>query len=321
MAYKTIKHFVTGTLLVSLVALTSLLVPAIYSATAQTPATTAEDLIYAPRGADTCLTCHNNPTVTPILSSKHGNRSDPRTPFANHDCESCHGASPTHYQALQSPTVVFGESGGRFPASTVAAQNQMCLTCHESGQRLHWASSEHQFADLSCVTCHQIHASQSSVPQGLESTKLCLSCHLEKRAQIAQRSHHPLNEGLMTCTNCHNPHGSETVSLLAKASVNDTCIECHTEKRGPFLWEHEPVTDDCTNCHNPHGSTQSRLLTVRPPFLCQTCHSDAFHPSTLYSGLDTPPNGAGQTVLGSSCTNCHSQIHGSNHPSGSRFTR
>lgn len=318
---KIINRVIAAALCAGLFIITNIFTPVVEPVAAQTPATAGDDVTYAPRGADTCLTCHRNPAVTPILSSVHGNRANPLTPFANHDCESCHGASPTHYQAMQSPAVVFGNGGGRFPASDVATQNGMCLSCHESGQRLHWASSEHQFADLSCATCHKVHQSQSAVPAGLESTKLCLSCHLEKRAQIAQRSHHPLNEGLMTCTDCHNPHGSDTVALLAKSSVNETCIECHTEKRGPLLWEHEPVTDDCTNCHNPHGSTQSRLLTARLPFLCQTCHSDAFHPSSLYTGRDTPPTGAGQAVLGSSCTNCHSQIHGSNHPSGSRFTR
>lgn len=288
---------------------------------AQTDSGANAEAQYAPRGADTCLTCHNNPKVTSILSSPHGLKSNPRTPFANQACESCHGASPTHYQSMQSPAVVFGTGSGRFPASSVETQNGACLSCHESGQRLHWASSEHEFADVTCVSCHQMHQEGDLIPQGLTSIELCLGCHLEKRSEINQRSHHPLIEGLMTCTNCHNPHGSDTQALLVGNSINDTCTECHTEKRGPYLWEHEPVTDACTTCHNPHGSTQNRLLTARPPFLCQTCHSDAFHPSTLYSGTGVPPAGAAQQMLGSSCTNCHSQVHGSNHPSGSRLTR
>lgn len=286
---------------------------------AQTPDAIDSEPQYAPQGAATCLTCHTNPAVTPVLDSIHALQSNPGTPFAQHQCESCHGASPTHYRSMQSPGVVF--KGGLFPASDIATQNAQCLSCHESGQRLHWASSEHEFAGLACASCHQIHQSGDLVPQGQASIELCMGCHLEKRSQLNLRSHHPLLEGLMTCTNCHNPHGSDTQSLLAKASINDTCTECHSEKRGPFLWEHEPVTDGCTNCHNPHGSTQSRLLSARPPFLCQTCHSDAFHPSTLYSGTGIPPAGAAQQMLGSSCTNCHSQVHGSNHPSGSRLTR
>ncbi len=288
---------------------------------AQSVAADPDTELYAPDGADTCLTCHTNPRVTPVLNSVHWVKANPKTPGANQECESCHGASADHYRSMQSPTVVFGEATGRFPASEVAVQNQACLSCHESGQRIHWASSEHQFGELTCVSCHQIHQEGSPAPQGMASVDLCLGCHLEKRAQINMRSHHPLTEGLMTCSSCHNPHGSEAATLLAKASVNDTCTSCHAEKRGPFLWEHEPVTDSCTTCHNPHGATQSRMLTSRPPFLCQTCHSDVFHPSSLYSGTGLPPVGAAQQSLGSACTNCHSQIHGSNHPSGARLTR
>lgn len=288
---------------------------------AQSTQISSEELQYAPQGARTCLTCHNSPQIRAVLSSVHGVESNPATPFAQQDCESCHGASPDHYRSMQSPTVVFGKSSGRFPASDVSLQNRACLNCHESGNRQHWAGSEHEFANLSCASCHQIHQEQHPLPQGQASIDLCLSCHREKRAQINLRSHHPLNEGLMTCTSCHNPHGSDAEALLARITANDTCTSCHTEKRGPFLWEHEPVTDNCTNCHNPHGSTQERMLSIRSPFLCQTCHSDAYHPSSLYSGADVPPSGAGQQLLGAGCVNCHSQIHGSNHPSGSRLTR
>ena len=125
----------------------------------------------------------------------------------------------------------------------------------------------------------------------------------------------------MACTDCHNPHGSAGPTLLVKNTVNDTCYECHTEKRGPFLWEHQPVSEDCMNCHEPHGTSQSAMLRVRKPFLCNMCHSEARHPSTLRSGLEAPPLGASEYLLGRSCTNCHTQIHGSNHPSGTGLTR
>lgn len=276
---------------------------------------------YAPQGADSCLVCHNNSDITPILSTPHARVSDARTPFANHACESCHGASPDHLSTLASPAVVFGLGGGLFPASEPAIQNQMCLGCHQSGARVHWAASEHQTADLACVSCHKIHASQDNVLSSLTQPDVCFSCHQDKRAELNRRSHHPVTEGLVSCSDCHNPHGSVSFSLLARNTVNETCTQCHAEKRGPYLWEHQPVTEECTICHNPHGSTQPRLLSIRLPFLCQTCHQESYHQSALYSGDDIPPVGAAQQLLGGSCTNCHSRIHGSNHPSGSRFTR
>lgn len=281
----------------------------------------AQDQQFAPRGAETCLICHNNPTVTSVLNTPHGNSSIPNSPFANQECESCHGASPDHISAMQSPAVVFGEGGGLFTASDVEVQNQACLNCHQSSDRVLWAASAHQSADLVCATCHTIHAGQNTGLSLLPDIDTCLGCHLQQRSQLNQRSHHPIREGLMSCNDCHNPHGSDAVALLSKSTVNETCTTCHTEKRGPYLWEHQPVNEDCTTCHNPHGSTQARMLSVRQPFLCQACHAEAFHPSTLYSGDDIPPVGAAQQLLGRACTNCHTAVHGSNHPSGSRLTR
>jgi DmsE family decaheme c-type cytochrome len=270
---------------------------------------------------NTCMNCHNNPGVAAIFDTPHGLSSVPGSPAAGGGCASCHGDSATHAQSLQSPGVVFSGRSGRFESSAANVQNQTCLNCHESRETVHWTASAHDAADVTCASCHSIHANQTASLDVLSNSSLCITCHLEQRSQINRRSHHPLNEGLMSCNDCHNPHGSETVALLAKATVNESCTTCHTEKRGPFLWEHQPVNEDCTTCHNPHGSNQTALLSTRQPFLCQSCHSEAFHPSSLYSGSGAPPAGAAQSLLGSSCTSCHSSVHGSNHPSGSRLTR
>ncbi len=289
---------------------------------AQNPSRRNDPEAFVPGGALGCLNCHNDPPANTILQTAHGSRADDRAPFADHDCESCHGASPQHRRAPRLPVALQFDGGvGAYPAADAATQNQVCLGCHENGARTHWAGSEHQFAELACTSCHDIHARQDPVLSKLTQPAVCVGCHEEKRAQLRLRSRHPLAEGLMACTDCHNPHGSTSEHLLAKANVVDTCTNCHAEKRGPFLWEHEPVSDSCTNCHNPHGSSVDRLLTLRAPFLCQGCHQDAFHPSTLYSGDDIPPIGAAQQLLGQSCLNCHSQVHGSNHPSGARLTR
>jgi DmsE family decaheme c-type cytochrome len=128
----------------------------------------------------------------------------------------------------------------------------------------------------------------------------------------------PLREGKMTCSSCHNPHGTVTPALLKENSTNETCYACHAEKRGPFLWEHPPVTENCTNCHDPHGSNHERMLKVAKPRLCQQCHIETLHPTRPF-GRDTAASL--KFVLGRSCSNCHVNIHGSNHPSGSAFTR
>ena len=118
------------------------------------------------------------------------------------------------------------------------------------------------------------------------------------------------------------PDGSTAPAQLVRNTVNETCTSCHAEYRGPFLWEHQPVAEDCTNCHNPHGSVQPALLKLRPPFLCQTCHEGAGHPSMVNTPQGLAGGGAPSAfLLAGGCINCHSQIHGSNHPSGRAFMR
>jgi DmsE family decaheme c-type cytochrome len=104
--------------------------------------------------------------------------------------------------------------------------------------------------------------------------------------------------------------------------VNEVCFTCHAEKRGPFLFEHAPVRDSCVNCHTPHGSNHEKLLVTARPLLCQQCHAQPLHPAELITrgGMANGPF-PDVRLLSRSCSNCHSQIHGSNHPSGAKFER
>ena len=70
------------------------------------------------------------------------------------------------------------------------------------------------------------------------------------------------------------------------------------------------------------GEVQAAMLSQRPPFLCQQCHGAQGHPSVpgLPSGLPGSGTPSGY-LLASGCANCHSQVHGSNHPSGTWLTR
>jgi DmsE family decaheme c-type cytochrome len=104
---------------------------------------------------------------------------------------------------------------------------------------------------------------------------------------------------------------------LREMSLNDNCFRCHTEKRGPFLWPHQPVVDSCKNCHDPHGSNHEAMLLVAKPRLCQMCHIESRHPTNPYV-RDTA---SAKFLLGRSCVNCHANIHGSNHPAGFTYTR
>jgi DmsE family decaheme c-type cytochrome len=157
--------------------------------------------------------------------------------------------------------------------------------------------------------------------------EVCFTCHKEQRGDSHKISHHPIGEGKVVCSDCHNPHGSAGPKLLKKNTVTETCYTCHAEKRGPLLWEHQPVAEDCTNCHTPHGSNIAPLLKSRPPFLCDECH-DGPHASVTPVGRNAAGTQGGLTTTlpsesytGRACMNCHSMVHGSNSPAGAFLHR
>jgi DmsE family decaheme c-type cytochrome len=163
-------------------------------------------------------------------------------------------------------------------------------------------------------------AAPASQLKAADQTSLCAECHRDKVAKLDRSGHMPLREGKMECTSCHNPHGSErNVRLLrAGTSIAESCASCHTDKRGPFLYEHAPVRENCATCHDPHGSSNERMLVAKQPFLCQRCHIHTRHPSTIYDNLVV---NSSNRLYARSCATCHTNVHGSNHPSGKAFLR
>ena len=287
---------------------------------------------YADGDASLCMACHDEDSKNPvlaILATRHAVKADPRSPLGSeHACQVCHGPSAAHVESGLGdppPGVVFGVDEPAGP------QNEACLSCHQGGKRMGWAGSQHDMVNLPCVSCHTVHTHEDPVlvknidPMDFAregQASVCFQCHKAQRTQIQHRvSSHPLREGKIDCSDCHDPHGSIGPKNLAKPTLNETCYQCHADKRGPFLWEHAPVREDCSICHQPHGSNNPVLLKTRMPQLCQQCHMASRHPSSPYGGPAGDPLVADRRVGLQSCLNCHSQIHGSNHPSGVRWVR
>jgi DmsE family decaheme c-type cytochrome len=270
-------------------------------------------------GAEVCQACHA-PYFESYRAHPHGTKADQRTPANAGECAACHGDGTAHVQAGGGKGVGGVLNLGPKSPLRPEERSKVCLTCHQGGTRMHWQGDRHAAADVACTNCHTVH-SRDRVLARFTQADVCLSCHLQQRAELNRPSRHPIREGQITCSQCHNPHGSVGPKQLVRATINETCYTCHAEKRGPFLWEHPPAREDCTNCHTAHGSIHTPLLKARGPWLCQQCHLAPMHPSTVYSGRSVPPFGAAQQVLAHNCMNCHSQVHGSNHPSGPRLTR
>ena len=268
-------------------------------------------------GAEVCATCHAAQHEA-IDRTPHGQKMDARTPAAKQFCETCHGPGSLHAASPISVKVPLD-----FNTASSADVNATCETCHNHGPHALWQGSQHESRGLACTTCHGVHTFKSEVHQlkAENEKQLCATCHRAEVAKFDRTEHMPVSEGKMTCTSCHDPHGSANVRLLRVGNtVTELCTSCHADKRGPFLWEHAPVSEGCTICHDQHGSSNEFLLKAKLPMLCQRCHAATRHPSSIYDANSAGVTGSSR-LFGSGCVNCHVGIHGSNHPSGQFFLR
>ena len=271
-------------------------------------------------GSETCKDCHE-PYYNRFMKSIHGKKAIPGTPINRDGCESCHGPGAQHVEKGGGRGVaIFAFSNKVSPTERSAK----CLACHENMRGVeNWNLSKHKSFLVTCDNCHSIH---SAVP-GKDYLKapepdLCFGCHRNIRTQFNKQSHHPIKEAFvgrqaLKCSSCHNPMGTFDIKAMIRAdSVNDLCYKCHAEKRGPYAFEHPPVTENCLNCHEMHGSNHSRLLTRKVPLLCESCHdtvggrhnTDPY--TNLHSFLGTATSGKNR-FFGRGCLNCHGNIHGS----------
>jgi DmsE family decaheme c-type cytochrome len=285
-------------------------------ATPATPAPAAQTPASGYAGSDTCAVCHED-EANGIRSTLHGQAVNPRTPFADRGCETCHGPGQAHV-----------DSGGdvnqivRFTTMAARDISDKCLSCHEDTGHAEFKGGMHDARNLSCTTCHSVHHPKSEHAQLKTATVIetCVTCHKTEVNKLQRSGHMPVREGKMDCVTCHNPHGSTNIRMLRVGNwVTDFCVSCHTEKRGPFLWEHAAGREGCNTCHDPHGSNNERMLVAKLPMLCQRCHIGSRHPSTIYDGIQVA--GRSSRIIGRACVQCHAQIHGSNSPAGNTFLR
>jgi predicted CXXCH cytochrome family protein len=257
----------------------------------------------------------------------------------NASCETCHGPGKEHtdreldakHKDTKDPEaakLIFKFDGS--PQENSAP----CLACHSVSQKHDlFSRSEHKLQGVACIECHEPHlvepgkqaepslaqARFAALPKLAEETRwlnesllaktqveLCVMCHRSIEAQFALPVRHRVLEGWMKCTDCHDAHGSLTAPLLQRATAYETCISCHTDKRGPFLHEHASVkVEGCTICHTPHGSIFQHLIQRgEDRFLCLSCHVEI-------ANVNTPHGHFGYQTSGP-CVRCHTAIHGSN---------
>jgi DmsE family decaheme c-type cytochrome len=258
-------------------------------------------------GSETCATCHAD--VAQKFSTNPHSRLALMHDGKGATCESCHGPGRAHVEGGGDITKIL-----RFDKASPQQINATCLGCHE-GAHPDFGRSPHGKAGLSCTSCHSVHSFKSEEALlKVSQPMLCYTCHTDVKPAFSQPFHHKVEEGLMKCSDCHDPHGTFQDKLLKSTpDQNAVCTKCHTETAGPFVYEHPVIkTEGCTSCHSPHGSPNARLLNVSNiNTLCLQCHSATNMGAFPHAVSPTGPahSQAAQYVA---CTNCHTQIHGSN---------
>lgn len=273
---------------------------------------------------DVCAGCHED-VAAGFTMTAHGVYFTDRPALADYGCESCHGSGLAHVEDPNPGNIINPANTDQFGSS------MLCMTCHDDGAMDDWDFSAHNGADVNCASCHSVHATYDTRQALKKATPdLCYDCHTDVKAQTMMPSHHPIAEGKMSCSDCHNPHGG-SARLTQDFTGRELCFTCHADKEGPYVYEHAPVNEDCGLCHTPHGSVANNLLVQNEPTLCLNCHAMHFH-ATVESN-DGPfivPQDQSRNSVSTAdgwkkgfltrCTSCHSMIHGSDMPSQSIST-
>jgi DmsE family decaheme c-type cytochrome len=218
-----------------------------------------------------------------------------------------------------------------------SSRKELCLQCHDgTAPNAAWHSSTHDQVGVACTDCHNPHPSTSvqrvvnishtsvarpkRMPMSVNEPEACYKCHPKIFGLVGLPSHHPIKQGKVTCSDCHDAHG-QAEGGLTEPTVNMVCYKCHAEKQGPFVYEHPPVTENCAYCHDPHGTVANNLMRQPPAFLCLRCHTGHRVAPADHFGLgvaDIDGNPGLRSAYYSDCTQCHDQIHGSDLPSQHR---
>jgi DmsE family decaheme c-type cytochrome len=258
-------------------------------------------------GSDTCKACHQPESDSFERSAHWKTAKGPHQGPQSEGCESCHGPGKAHVDGGGDASKIIG-----FKKLSPKESSARCLSCHQVDEtRSNFLRSEHLKNDVGCTSCHSEHSPHVArnlltAPQPL----LCYGCHREVEPDFSKPTHHRVNEGLVGCSDCHNPHGTfQAHQLRATAAQQAVCLNCHADKAGPFQYEHPPVkVEGCPACHTPHGSANAHLIN-RPQVnqLCLECH-------TLNGDSVAPlsPTFHNQAEKYQACTLCHTAIHGSN---------
>jgi predicted CXXCH cytochrome family protein len=267
-------------------------------------------------GAALCLGCHDfgpDSSVHAVLAGSHGISGEAEDMAGRSGCQDCHGGSAEHAQAPTrvAPAVSFGP---RWTATT-AAQDGQCLTCHETNIAAHWQDSLHMLNNLTCVTCHDVHAEEDQALFPEEQAEVCTVCHKAQKQGI-----HGLEDMVdmnPPCATCHNPHdhGSAETKMLENGS--EGCRSCHNLQRmaksnrvsDRAKKNHQAMDDPdwtCLECHDGVAHAPTNAVTAMEPTAVSRKEITLFYPGMAASDWLVQNHPGSQPLRqGRNCQQCH----------------
>jgi predicted CXXCH cytochrome family protein len=187
-----------------------------------------------------CLYCH----ATGVAASVGGARNRfAGQPFAQGGigCASCHGDASAHVASG-------GKAAVLNPAKLMpAARDSVCLQCHLEGDAAIYK------AGRSLATFVPGENLADSVTYFVKASAVAGGGRAASQWEALLRSRCKIASGdKMTCTTCHDPHGSPTEAERV-GYFRAKCLSCHSDRK--IAVEHHPEQPDCALCHMPTRKT------------------------------------------------------------------
>lgn len=262
---------------------------------------------------DECLGCHDYGDDSPVhrvLAGAHGLDAEST---GGRGCLACHGDSPAHRAAPRrnAPDVSFGPRWG----SSAGDQDAVCLRCHEDDTARNWRHALHMVNNLTCVTCHDMHAEDDPVQVAETQSQVCETCHKVQKQGVhglpAEKPHNP------PCATCHNPHDHEDAQATLLATGSAGCVSCHdladltgspgvgTKARRYHKAMASPERT-CVDCHEGIAHAPADSAPAMRPRPAARASVTLFYPGlTDTSWLLQDHPGAQPLRQGANCRQCH----------------
>jgi predicted CXXCH cytochrome family protein len=249
---------------------------------------------------------------------------DGRREEINTGCESCHGAGSAHIESsvrgqhIVSPSLL-----------TPGREMTLCGACHSRPKGVGGGESDAPLSAEGLMPAPGIRRSQylaehtsriDAAPSSFHPSGDSKSHH-QQSTDLLRSTKYRNGSLLMTCANCHDPHGSdENPAELRVASGNDFCIQCHGGTEYTEIREHLEVRTGinhvgveeeffaCTLCHmvptaSSGAGTEQLLDNVPTDPLVQYFNGDIR--SHRFTVTDQEHAGVQPVAATQSCAFCH----------------